>query len=167
MNFELYINFKDLLLFQNGLFLFYWHHFAFGTLVSVSLSWSLSWHHYDTYSCWSICFQKPEGAIELGAGLFSVHTVEGRPAQSCTRSDLHLKSAQAIFVFHNRNCFELCTMCVFKLLVEFFNEWALYVAKSGLKVFWRILNGKPYSLIGQSCMGFSTIEDGNLSRGLY
>ena len=112
-------------------------------------------------------FRNLWGAIELGAGLFSVHTVEGRPAQSCTRSDLYLKSAQAIFVFHNRNCFELCTMCVFKLLVEFFNERALYVAKSGLKVFWRILNGKPYSLIGQSCMGFSTIEDGNLSRGLH
>ena len=38
------------------------------------------------------------------------------------------------FLFHNRDCFELCTMCVFKLLVEFFNQWALYFAKSGLKV---------------------------------
>ena len=168
MNFELYINFKDLLLFQNGLFLFYWHHFAFGTLVSVSLSWSLSWHHYDTYSCCSTCFQKPVRGDWVGWWtVFCPYSLEGRPAQSCTRSDLYLKSAQAIFVFHNRNCFELCTMCVFKLLVEFFNERALYVAKSGLKVFWRILNGKPYSLIGQSCMGFSTIEDGNLSRGLY
>ena len=77
------------------------------------------------------------------------------------------KISSGNFFFHNWNCFELCTMCVFKLLVEFFNEWALYFAKSGLKVFWRILNGKPYSLIGQSCMGFSTIEVGNLSRGLY
>ena len=38
------------------------------------------------------------------------------------------------FLFHNRDCFELCTMCVFKLLVEFFNHWALYFAKSGLIV---------------------------------
>ena len=37
------------------------------------------------------------------------------------------------FLFHNRDCFELCTMCVFKFLVEFFNQWALYFTKSGLK----------------------------------
>ena len=50
---------KNLFLFQNRLSVFYWHHLAISTLVSVSLSWSLSWHHYDTYSCCSICFQKP------------------------------------------------------------------------------------------------------------
>ena len=125
-NFELYVNFKDLFLFQNGLFLFYWHHLAISTLVSVSVSWSLSWHHYDTYSCCSICFQKPVRGDWVGCWtVFCLYSLEGRPAQSSTRSDLYLKSAQAIF---------LCTMCVFKLLVEFFNEWALYVAKRGLKV---------------------------------
>ena len=38
------------------------------------------------------------------------------------------------FIFHNRDCFELCTMCIFKFLVRFCNQWALYFAKSGLKV---------------------------------
>ena len=134
LNFELYVNFEDLFLFQNGLFLFYWHHLAISTLVSVSLSWSLSWHHYDTYSCCSICFRKPVRGDWVGWWtVFCPYSLEGSSAQSCTRSELYLISAQAIF-FHNVNCSELCTMCVFKRLVEFFNEWALYFAKSGLKV---------------------------------
>ena len=125
---------KNLFLFQNRLSVFYWHHLAISTLVSVSLSWSLSWHHYDTYSCCSTCFQKPVRGDWVGWWtVFRPYSLEGRPAQSCTRSDLYLKSPQAIF-FYNRNCFELCTMCVFKRFVEFFNEWTLYVAKSGLKV---------------------------------
>ena len=98
LNFELYVNFEDLFLFQNGLFLFYWHHLAISTLVSVSLSWSLSWHHYDTYSCCSIYFQKPVRGDWVGWwAVFCPYSLEGRPAQSCTRSDLYLKSAQVIF----------------------------------------------------------------------
>ena len=101
LNFDLYVNFKDSFLFQNGLFLFYWHHLAISTLVSVSLSWSLSRHHYDTYSCCSICFQKPVRGDWVGWWtVFCPYSLEGRPAQSCTRSDLYLISAQAIFFHH-------------------------------------------------------------------
>ena len=100
LNFEVYVNFEDLFLFQNGLFLFHWHHLAISTLVSVSLSWSLSWHHYDTYSCCSICLQKPVRGDWVGWWtVFCPYSLEGRPVQSCVRSDLYLRSAQAIFFF--------------------------------------------------------------------
>ena len=114
LNFELYVNFKDLRLFQNGLFLFYWHHFAVATLVSVSLSWSLSWHHYDTYSCCRICLQKPVRDDWVGCWtVFRPCSLEERrsPAQSCARYDLYLQSAQAIFVFITETVLS-CALCV-------------------------------------------------------
>ena len=103
---------KDLLLFQNGLFLLYWHHFAIGTLVSVSLSWSLSWHHYDTYSCCSFCLQKPVRGDWVGCWtVLRPYSLEGRPAQSCVRSDLYLQAAQAIFFFITETVLS-CALCV-------------------------------------------------------
>ena len=98
--------------FQNGLFLLYWHHFAIGTLVSVSLSWSLSWHHYDRYSCCRICLQKPVRGDWVGCWtVFRPYSLEGRPAQSCARYDLYLQSAQAIFFFITETVLS-CALCV-------------------------------------------------------
>ena len=103
---------KNLFLFQNRLSVFYWHHLAISTLVSVSLSWSLSWHHYDTYSCCSICFQKPVRGDWVGWWtVLRPYSLEGGPTQSCVRSDLYLQSAQAIFFFITEAVLS-CALCV-------------------------------------------------------
>ena len=74
------------------------------------------------------------GTIELMLDCFS-SMLFGREACAVLRAIWPVFTVSSSnFCFHNRDCFELCTMRVFKLLVEFFNEWALYFAKSGLKV---------------------------------
>ena len=105
------------------------------------------------YSCFClfimVTFLAPLRYVQLLQNLLA-ETCEGRLSWvlDCFSSMLFGREACAVlraiwpvftvsssnFCFHNRDCFELCTMCVFKLLVEFFNEWALYFAKSGLKV---------------------------------
>ena len=133
LNFELYVNLKDLLLFQNGLFLFYWHHFAIGTLVSVSLSWSFSWHHYDTYNCCSIWFQKPVRGDWVGCWtVLRPYFLEGRPAQSCVPSDLYLQSAKAIFFFITETVLS-CALCVSSDFLSSFLTSELWLCKKWLK----------------------------------
>ena len=116
--------------------------------VSVLLASLCHW-----YSCFClfimVTFLAPLRYVQLLQHLLS-ETCEGRLSwvMDCFLSILFGREARTVphaiwpifkissghFFFHNINCFELCTMCVFKRLVEFFNEWTLYVAKSGLKV---------------------------------
>ena len=79
---------------------------------SVSLSRSLSWHHCDTYSCCSICLQKPVRGDWVGCWtVLRPYFLEGRPAQSCVPSDLYLQSAKAIFFFITETVLS-CALCV-------------------------------------------------------
>ena len=117
---------KNLFLFQNRLSVFYWHHLAISTLVSVSLSWSLSWHHYDTYSCCCICLQTPVRDDWVGCWtVLRPYPLEGRPAQSCVRSDLYLQSAQAILFFITETVLS-CALCVSSNFLSGFVTSELY-----------------------------------------
>ena len=96
----------------------------------------------------TVTFLAPLRYVQLLQHLLA-ETCEGRLSWvlDCFTSILFGREARAVlraiwpvftvssgnFLFHNRDCFELCTMCVFKFLVEFFNQWASYFAKSSLK----------------------------------
>ena len=116
--------------------------------VSVLLASLCHW-----YSCFClfilVTFLAPLRYVQLLQHLLA-ETCEGRLSWvlDCFTSILFGREARAVlraiwpvftvssgnFLFHNRDCFELCTMCVLRLLVEFFNQWALYFVKGGLKV---------------------------------
>ena len=70
------------------------------------------WHHYDTYSCCSICLQKPVRGDWVGWWtVLRPYSLEGRPVQSCVRSDLYLQAAPAIFFFITETVLS-CALCV-------------------------------------------------------